>query len=178
MISTCSGLEKSPLATGCNRPMTTTKTRRSTSTADRMSAVHMAEKNARGQPPRSSEEEAGGSKPRGPEAALHSVRMKRTPRVKLRVPLAPRVPFHTVMPPDFFFFKKKKRGGEIFHPAQSRSLIKRRFLLSFGLFTVRLAGNWVLLELIRQRRLEPLTGQRGGSSFYPALFCCFIFYFF
>lgn len=135
-----------------------------------MSAVHMAEKNARGQPPRSSEEEAGGSKPRGPEATLRSVRMKRTPRVKLRVPLAPRVPFHTVMPPDFFL-KKKKRGGEIVHPAQSRSLIKRRFLLSFGLFTVRLAGNWVLLELIRQRRLELLTGQRGDR---PSILLCFV----
>lgn len=59
----------------------------------------------------------------GPEATLRSARMKRTWSV--RVPLAPRAPFHAVMPPDF---KKNPEGGDIFQPAQTRSLIKRRFL--------------------------------------------------
>lgn len=109
MISTCSGLEKSPLATGCNRPMTTTK--RSALPLRPIACLLCTwQKNACGQPPRSSEEEAGGSKPRGPEATLRTVRMKRTPRVKLRVPLAPRVPFHTVMPPDFYLKRKKEEG--------------------------------------------------------------------
>lgn len=136
-----------------------------------MSAAHMAEKRVWAA---AWKQRRGGRRFKAARArgnAAHSVRMKRTPRLKLRVPLAPRVPFHTVMQPDIFLKKRRKRGGEIFHPAQSRSLIKRRFRLSFGVFTVRLAGNWVLLELIRRRRLELLTGQRGGR---PSILLCFV----
>lgn len=69
-----------------------------------------------------------------------------------------------------FFRKKEER--KYFHRAQTRSLIKRRFLLSFGVFTVRLAGNWVLLELIRQRRLELPTGRREDC---PSSLLCLAF---
>lgn len=72
-----------------------------------------------------------GSKPPGPEETL------RTSRVKLRVPLASRAPFHAVTPPD----SRTREGGDIFHSAQTGSLINRRFLFSFGVFIVKLAGK-------------------------------------
>lgn len=105
------------------------------------------------------EKRQGGTKPPGPKATL-------------RVLLASRAPFHAVTLPDL----RSREGGAIFHPAQTGSLINRRFLFSFGVFYRQACGETRSCLSVEDK--EDLSRWQDGRGVLLLLLCLVVLLFF